>query len=351
MRLKLFIVCAVASSALLWSSGARAQSTQQQPEDEVVRGAFITTRPAATQGAKKATATQPTDASAKASVQVGDDETASHQNTNAKVSKPTQVARANRKTNASKSAKQKSTPTETAKNSAETTKHSDGAQNGATYVKTAARPAGIGVGYTIFGRDEVGMPVRVDPKREFKSGDAIRLLVESNTDGYLYIFDAENDETPSLIFPNARLNAGDNRISAHVPYEIPSSAEADESLHWFVFNDTPATERVYVIVSRQPLANVPTGAQLASFCAGKDVTCAWKPTGDEWATLKGLNRRDEIAVSRAQDAGLQQTAAERDATSRGLGLSATAPPPTVIYMASSADAAALVTTVDLIHKK
>jgi hypothetical protein len=67
--------------------------------------------------------------------------------------------------------------------------------------------------------------------------------------------------------------------------------------------------------------------------------------------LKGINSRDVIAVSRARDAGLSQTAAEREAATRGLGLAASAPQPTVIYMISSADANVLITTVDLIHKK
>jgi hypothetical protein len=352
MRRKLFLSCAVASFALLLSLSARAQDAQQ-PEDEVVRGAFITTRPAAQQSAKKETASKPDEgASAKTTANLPNDTPTAHKSTKEsakpKSSRTTaQGAHANPKSSAPKTPPKtapKSAPTETAKNS-------DGSQGGAKFVKAAVTPASIGVGYTIFGRDEAGSAVRVDPKREFKSGDAIRILIESNTDGYLYIFDAENDETPSLIFPNARLNGGDNRISAHVPYEIPSSAERDETLRWFVFNETPATERVYVVVSRQPLAGVPTGDRLAQFCAGKDVTCAWKPTGDEWARVKGINRRDEIAMSSAKDMGLAQTVAEREATSRGLGLSANAPPPTVIYMASSRDANALVTTVDLVHKK
>jgi hypothetical protein len=192
--------------------------------------------------------------------------------------------------------------------------------------------------------------VRVSPRREFRSGEAIRLLVESNTDGYLYIFDAENDATPQLIFPNAKLNRGDNRIGAHVPYEIPSSGEQDESLRWFVFNDSPATERVYVVVSRTPLEGVPAGENLVKLCADSDQSCGWKPTPQQWAGLKAANASDKIAISQAQDDGRAQTAAEKEAAVRGLGLSSDAPLPSVIYMVASSNANVLVTTVDLIHK-
>ncbi|MDT7541514.1 MAG: hypothetical protein QOE33_1418 [Acidobacteriota bacterium] len=323
MRLKFFISCLVAALALLCSVNARAQ--EQQPEDEVVRGAFITTRPAARQESKKETASVPdtaTPATPKRAPKTASSATNKHKSANAKNTKTAQpqVAHAND-------------------------------AGGTQFSKANFKPAGIGIGYTLFMRDELGAGVRVDPKREFASGEAIRLLIESNTDGYLYIFDAENDATPSLIFPNAKLKGGDNHISAHVPYEIPSSAETDETLRWFVFNDTPATERVYILVSRRPLEDVPSSGRLVEFCAGKDQTCAWKPTGDQWMRLKGINSRDVIAVSRARDAGLSQTAAEREAATRGLGLAASAPQPTVIYMISSADANVLITTVDLIHKK
>jgi hypothetical protein len=328
MRHKFFSQCAVVSFVFLCAVVAWCQ----QPGDEVVRGAFITTRPSgATQEPKKDTASLPNTSTPTKSTPT--------KHKSAKGGKATQVAHAN------------THPKTTSTATHETANNAGGSHGGTQFNQVGFNPGGIGVGYTLFMRDEAGAAVRVNPKREFKSGEAIRLLIESNTDGYLYIFDAENDQTPTLIFPNAKLKGGDNRISAHVPYEIPSSAETDETLQWFVFNDTPATERIYVVVSRQPLEGVPTGERLVKFCEGKDQTCAWKPAGDQWLRLKGVNRRDEIAMSRVKDDGLFQTTAEREAVSRGLGLSATAPPPTVIYMASSASADVLITTVDLIHKK
>ncbi len=336
MRLKLLTPLAAAAFALSLSCVARAQ--EQSPADEAVRGAFITTRPSAEQGEKKDTASLPNSPTPKSTPKTASNNPPRNKGT--KGGRTTQTAHNNSKQNA----KHDTTPADTAGNTS-------GSQGNVQFAKAGLKPDSIGVGYTIFRRDDSGAAVRVDPKREFHTGEAIRLLVESNTDGYLYIFDAENDATPSLIFPNAKLKGGDNHISAHVPYEIPSSAESEEQLRWFVFNETPATERVYIIVSRQPLEGVPTGDKLVQFCAGKDVTCAWKPAGDEWLRLKGVNRHDEIAMARVKDEGLFQTTAEHEAVTRGLGLSATAPPPSVIYMVSSADSNVIITTVDLLHKK
>jgi hypothetical protein len=332
MRLKFYsLLATLVVSGCATRAGAQ---EAQQPQDELVRGAFVTTRPGAKKEEKKE-ATPAADAPAPSTNKNGSTKIASNSSGRRKGA----------------GAKNKTT-TQVAVGGATAANKTDGAivKEGMLHDRADAKPAGIGIGYTLFLRDQSGGALRVSPQREFKSGEAIRLLVESNTDGYLYIFDAENDATPQLIFPNARLNRGDNRIGAHVPYEIPSAKEADDNLRWFVFNDNPATERVYVVVSRVPLEGVPAGEALVRACAESEQTCAWKPSADQWAALKTANARDQVAVSRVKDEGRALEAAERDAATRGLGLSADAPLPSVIYMIASSNANVLVTTVDLIHK-
>ncbi|MCA1814855.1 MAG: DUF4384 domain-containing protein [Acidobacteria bacterium] len=325
MRSKFLITLAVALAA---SSSLSVRAQEQQPaspQDEEVRGAFVTTRPSAGKDVKKAEAAHATTpAPNKPAAKTAGGAPNRHRTSGARVG-GAQVAGG-------------------------TAGGASGAAGDVQFGKTKFDPAGIGLGYTLFMRDDAGAAVRVSPRREFHTGEAIRLLVESNTDGYLYIFDAENDATPQLIFPNAKLNRGDNRIGAHVPYEIPSGKEEDESLRWFVFNDTPATERVYVVVSRTPLEGVPVGESLVKLCAESDQSCVWKPTPQQWAGLRTANAGDRVAVSQAKDDGRAQTATEKEAAVRGLGLSTDAPLPSVIYMIASTNTNVLVTTVDLIHK-
>jgi hypothetical protein len=151
-----------------------------------------------------------------------------------------------------------------------------------------------------------------------------------------------------MLYPDARLSGGDNKISAHVPYEVPSSFETDPSRRWFVFDQNPATEHLYVVVSRRPLPGIPTSDDLIAYCKGQ-VNCNWKPTEPVWASVKvGLSANVHVSVAR--NAGQVQTEAEKTATTRGLGLSTSAPAPTVIRMTASSNAPVLVTKVDLIHK-
>ncbi|MCA1630317.1 MAG: DUF4384 domain-containing protein [Acidobacteria bacterium] len=313
---------------------ACAALAQEPPQDEVVRGAFVTTRPRARTGAAKPAeaANAPSSKQAPPAAKTSTPKTvntAADRRKGKGAKADTRVAVVNKKTDAGAAG-----VAGVAKSDAE----------------AASKPAGIGLGYTLFMRDEAGGAVRVSPSREFKSGESIRLLVESNTDGYLYVFNAEGDATPQLIFPDARLNRGDNRIGAHVPYEIPSSKEQDERLRWFVFNDAPASERVFVVVARRPLEGVPTGEDLVKLCAETGQACAWKPNAEQWAALKAANARDQVALSQLKDEGRAETSAEREAATRGLGLPADAPLPSVIYMITSSNANVLVATVELIHR-
>ncbi len=213
-----------------------------------------------------------------------------------------------------------------------------------------SKPRPIGLGYTLFTLGDNGLAVRTDPARQFRTGEGVRIALETNTDGYLYIFHTENDGEPSMIFPDGRLNGGNNFVKAHVPYEIPSSQAETEALRWFVFTDPPAAERLYIVLTRQPLAGVPVGEALAAYCFDAQHQCPWRPAVALWTELRGAQEREQVAVSRVADQGRAQTADEREATTRGLGLGVGAPSPSVIRMNASSNSKMLITTIDLIHK-
>ena len=323
-----------------------------QDESEVTRGAFLTTRP---KSARKEGKTASGEVAA--SVTTPDKKNAppvaaSNSSNNAKKGGgKSSVASVKSK----KGAGEKNSDVENAnaqnannQNSGET--NSGGAGANVAYNEAASKPRPIGLGYTLFTLGDNGEAVRTDPTRQFRTGEGIRIALETNTDGYLYIFHTENDGEPSMIFPDARLNGGSNLVKAHVPYEIPSSQEATEAMRWFVFTDPPAAERLYIVLTRQPLAGVPTGGVLADYCFDKQHECPWHPASAMWKELRGAQEREQVAVSRVADQGRTQTADEREATTRGLGLGAGAPSPSVIRMTASSNSKMLVTTIDLIHK-
>jgi hypothetical protein len=212
-----------------------------------------------------------------------------------------------------------------------------------------AATSAIGLGYTLFQRDPGGRTVRVPASREFRSGDAVRLMIETNSDGYLYVFNTEDGRNQTMIFPDQRLNQANNYVRAHVPYEVPSSRDPDPNNRWFVFYEKPAAERLYLIFSREPLPNVLIGDRLIAHCKVNPQQCPWRPPDAAWISIVGA--ADVAArVEQSQDAGKEITRAEVAASSRSIGLLANAPAPSVVKMSSSAKAEKVMLVVDLAHK-
>jgi len=197
-------------------------------------------------------------------------------------------------------------------------------------------------------RDANGLAVRTDPARSFQKGDRVRVLLETNTDGYLYIFNTTNDGPAVMIYPSADLDEAGNYIQSHVPFEIPSSVAAEERLRWFAFDEVPGNERLFFVFTKEPLKGLPIEDELISLCRDSKGSCPVKPTADVWAQVENELKQPLQSDATAQT-GQTQTPAEQQATSRGLGLAKDDPQPALIMMASS-KTSRLVTTLDLIHK-
>ena len=205
------------------------------------------------------------------------------------------------------------------------------------------------MGLTLFTRDSLGLAVRADPARTFHKGDRVRVLLETNADGYLYIFNTTNGGAPVLIYPNRELDEGGNYIRSHIPFEIPSGAASEERLRWLVFDEYAGTERLYFVFTREPLQGIPLEDELLAYCGDAKNKCPIKPDAELWMKIeKDVDSPLQIAAT--VKFGKAQTGSERDAVERGLGLSKEEPEPSLILMSASANTATLVTVLDLVHK-
>src|SRR5215207_10128399 len=248
MRFNVMILAFVCLSAFL--IGIAAPVVQ----DDDVRGAFLTSRPkekAASSGA----ASRPSRKRPKSSV------------TAKSSSKPAEKTPAKQET--SKPATSKPATTAPATSS------------------EPSRPvnaARMGLGMTLFMRDSNGLAVRTDPARVFQKGDRVRVLLETNTDGYLYIFNTTNDGPPVMIYPHSDLDEAGNYLQAHVPFEIPTSLAAEEKLRWFAFDEVAGTERLFFVFTREPLKGIPLEDDLITFC--RDSKCPIQPSDEVWAAVQ-----------------------------------------------------------------
>jgi len=117
---------------------------------------------------------------------------------------------------------------------------------GARIVQAAyTPPIPLGLRYSILKRAEAGQSVEVDPQTAFRAGDKIRISVEVNDTGYLYIVNLGSSGAWKVLFPSPEIEGGDNLVKRGQRYEIPAG-------YTFTFDEQPGVEKLFVVVSRRP---------------------------------------------------------------------------------------------------
>ena len=86
----------------------------------------------------------------------------------------------------------------------------------------------------------------VDPDTVFHSGDRIRVAVQSNGEGDLYIVMKSASGTWKVLFPSAGIADGSNRVAAGRQTLIPPPPDR------FAFDEQAGEERLFIVLSRQP---------------------------------------------------------------------------------------------------
>lgn len=220
---------------------------------------------------------------------------------------------------------------------------------GAKFVEAGGRA--LGLGYTILMKDDAGQLFVTDASREFKTGEQFALALEPNEDGYIYIFSAENGRNPELLFPDPKIDGGANSVQAHARVTFPTGPDAEEA-YTIGFTPPPATEHLFIILSRRPLADVPTGEALVKACKKRLEDCAWKPSTAQWERiLGGAQGRGIIeAKSTLLAQGGPPTGLPEVLNHRGLKIKKDAPAPAIVRVNGSPDADTLVTEIVLTHK-
>jgi len=123
-----------------------------------------------------------------------------------------------------------------------------GSNGSVPVIQAAYRPQGphpaLGLRYTIL-KKKSDEQAEADTDAIFHAGDRIRLAVEANDDGYLYVVNRGSSGTWKLLFPSPEVKDGDNRVQKRVRYEIPSG-------YTFTFDEQAGEEKLFIVLSRQP---------------------------------------------------------------------------------------------------
>lgn len=112
---------------------------------------------------------------------------------------------------------------------------------------TVERP--LGLRYAL-AQVENAAESEVSPTATFHAGDAVRVNVEGNRDGYLYVIARGSSGNWRPLFPAPDINGGNNRIVAHRGYRLPSDTQA------FTFDEQAGEERLFVVYSAEPVKDI-----------------------------------------------------------------------------------------------
>jgi hypothetical protein len=109
----------------------------------------------------------------------------------------------------------------------------------------------LGLRYSVLKREAAGKFAEVDADSTFRSGDRIRLHVDTNTSGYLYVVMQGSSGNWRLLFPSSDVEGGNNRIEKGASQQIPPGDTGQ-----FVFDQQSGTEKIFLVLSRKPEADL-----------------------------------------------------------------------------------------------
>lgn len=105
----------------------------------------------------------------------------------------------------------------------------------------------------------------VAPERQFKSGDELKIEIQSNFDGYVYVINVEEGGKRYLLFPH--VGQTDNRIGSDTTHTLPREA------NYIVFDERPGLEILQVIMSHDPISSLDAALRSPACADSKLIRC------------------------------------------------------------------------------
>lgn len=206
----------------------------------------------------------------------------------------------------------------------------------------------LGLGFTIFKKAAHGVPHRVDPTTIFRTGEAIRFVVEPQRKGYCYLFVSENNSAFKLVFPSPHIAGGKNFLPAHYLSEIPSRRASDPKEQWYVFGKQPGPVEFIFVFDNHQLSEIPAGLELRKF-EKRSAGQKWIMPEKLWEALMAIKsypmRTHQLT---AQNQALHPD--EIASITRGVRLKFKSPGPTVIKQHKETSSTWLVFGITLLHQ-
>lgn len=170
------------------------------------------------------------------------------------------------------------------------------------------------------------VPERIGTTTSLRTGDRVRLTIESPEAGFLYVIDRERYASgergaPYLIFPTSRTRDGDNRVVGGRLIDIPDQGDRPNFFSLRHSRPDQTEEELTILLTQEPLPDLQIGSKALALT--NEQVAGWeKKWGD------GKVERFELAGG----AGKAWTQAEQQAGSNPTRLlTQEDPPPQTVY--------------------
>jgi len=112
-----------------------------------------------------------------------------------------------------------------------------------------------------------------DPTTTFQTGDKLKVAITANQNGYLYIVNQPEGKDGVVLFPDPRINRGQNYIVKDREYTIPGFCQDEEDPKdcWFKMAPPAGRETILVILSRDKITTLPNRADKAFAAVKRSV--------------------------------------------------------------------------------
>jgi hypothetical protein len=96
----------------------------------------------------------------------------------------------------------------------------------------------------------------------FHAGDMLRLGVTANQNGYLYVIYQKENEDGLVMFPDSRVNNGENYVARNQEFILPpvNCPAPDPTQCWYPVTNDPTKEFFIVVFSRDQIVDLPNSA-------------------------------------------------------------------------------------------
>lgn len=110
----------------------------------------------------------------------------------------------------------------------------------------------VGLKFQLFYCPETGGTTRPSrPDRIFNYGDRLKIQIEPNIEGFLYIWQEGSSGNPKLLFPDERINRGLNQIRSWQKMTVPAEG-------WWQIEGPPGNDHTMIILCRTPVPSLTT---------------------------------------------------------------------------------------------